>query len=199
MRLQSDSCSAAQHQELREFSEWILNIGNGNLGQPNDGEVEINILDDLLLKNYSDPIEAIILSTYPPLQGDVDIKGTLRESAILAPKLSIVDEVNSYMLSLNDKEEMEYFSLDLVCKTSLNRSYQVDLLTPEALNGLKCSSLPNHNLKLKPGVPIMLVRNINQCSSLCNGTRLIVTQLANHVIEAEVMTGTHVGLKVFIP
>ena len=93
---------------------------------------------------------------------------------------------------------MEYFSSDFVCKTSLNRSYQVDLLTPEVLNGLKCLGLSNHSLKLKANVPIMLMRNIDQSLGLCNGTRLIITQLANHVIETEVMTGTNIDSKIFI-
>ncbi|KAK9048215.1 hypothetical protein SSX86_032822 [Deinandra increscens subsp. villosa] len=39
----------------------------------------------------------------------------------------------------------------------------------------------------------MLMRNINQTCGLCNGTRLLVTQLLNRVIEAEIITGTSIG------
>ena len=42
-----------------------LNIGEGKLREPNDGEDEINIPDDLLIKDYSNPIEAIVNFTYP--------------------------------------------------------------------------------------------------------------------------------------
>ena len=45
----------------------------------------------------------------------------------------------------------------------------------------------------------MLLRNLNQTAGLCNGTRLIVTQLADWVIEAKIITGTNIGSKVFIP
>ena len=31
MRLQNDSCSPTEHQELKEFFEWILNMGMENL------------------------------------------------------------------------------------------------------------------------------------------------------------------------
>ncbi|OIT28039.1 hypothetical protein A4A49_53946 [Nicotiana attenuata] len=66
--------------------------------------------------------------------------------------------------------------------------------TPEFLNSIKCSGVPNHSITLKVGVSVMLLRNIDQSSGLCNGTRLIITRLENRVIE-----GNMAGEKVFIP
>ncbi|XP_073219612.1 uncharacterized protein [Cicer arietinum] len=37
-----------------------------------------------------------------------------------------------------------------------------DWFTLEFLNDMKCSRIPNHRLKLKIGVPVMLLRNIDQ-------------------------------------
>lgn len=45
----------------------------------------------------------------------------------------------------------------------------------------------------------MLLRNIDQAEGLCNGTRLIVTRLANHVIEAKIITEKNIGNRVYIP
>lgn len=45
----------------------------------------------------------------------------------------------------------------------------------------------------------MLLCNLNQSDGLCNGSRLIVTQLGEKVIQARLITGTHVGNDVFIP
>ncbi|XP_075106828.1 uncharacterized protein LOC107832100 [Nicotiana tabacum] len=59
--------------------------------------------------------------------------------------------------------------------------------------------IPNHSIALKVGVPVMLLRNIDQSSGLCNGTRLIITKLENRVIEAKVLLGKMAGDKVFIP
>jgi ATP-dependent DNA helicase PIF1 len=76
----------------------------------------------------------------------------------------------------------------------------IETLYPiEYLNSLSANNFPAHKLKLKIGVPVMLLRNINQSVGLCNGTRLIVTNLGHNVIEAVIITGTHIGEKVYIP
>lgn len=65
----------------------------------------------------------------------------------------------------------------------------IELLTPEFLNSLRKLGLPGHHIKLKIGTPIILMRNLDQIKGLCNGTRLIVTNMANHVLEARIMGG----------
>ena len=73
------------------------------------------------------------------------------------------------------------------------------LYPPEYLNTFKFPGLPPHKLQLKVGVPIMLLRNVNLEGGLCNGTRMIVTNLMSKVIEAEIITGTRIGERVYIP
>ncbi|GJQ94767.1 DNA helicase [Tanacetum coccineum] len=51
------------------------------------------------------------------------------------------------------------------------------LYPPEYLNALNFPGLPPHELQLKIGTPIMLLRNINVVGGLCNGTRMIIRQL----------------------
>ncbi|KAH1215885.1 ATP-dependent DNA helicase PIF1 [Glycine max] len=48
------------------------------------------------------------------------------------------------------------------------------------------------------GSPIMLLRKLDQTQGLCNGTRLIVTRLAKHVIVAEIISGKNIGQNVYI-
>uniref|UniRef100_A0A0D3D015 ATP-dependent DNA helicase n=1 Tax=Brassica oleracea var. oleracea TaxID=109376 RepID=A0A0D3D015_BRAOL len=70
----------------------------------------------------------------------------------------------------------------------------------EFLNIVKVAGLPRHCLKLKVGVPIMCLRNMDVTDSLCNGTRLIVTQLLPHVIQGRIITGNDIsGEAVWIP
>jgi len=58
--------------------------------------------------------------------------------------------------------------------------------------------LPPHELILKTGVPVMLLRNL-QPPILCYGTRLCIKTLNKNVLEATVLTGNGKGINVYIP
>lgn len=45
----------------------------------------------------------------------------------------------------------------------------------------------------------MLLRNLNPAAGLCNGTRLLVKEMHENVLECEFLTGERVGKRVFIP
>ncbi|XP_074277016.1 uncharacterized protein LOC141600672 [Silene latifolia] len=182
MRLRGgDSCSELA--QIKEFSEWILKVGDGEAGDPNDGEVELELPNDILIQHTGDPIASIVDAIYPSLENQLSNPEYLQERAILAPTHEIVDLVNDYVLSRIDATEKIYFSSDEVSKDESNIGVR-DLYTTEFLNSIKCSGLPNHELKLKVGAIVMLLRNIDQSRGLCNGTRLIVTDLGSRVIRA---------------
>jgi ATP-dependent DNA helicase PIF1 len=96
-------------------------------------------------------------------------------------------------------ESKEYYSCDSIDRSDVNDCEIFETLTPEFLNSLRTSGLPNHKITLKIGTPIMLMRNLDQSEGLCNGTRLIVTRLANHVIEAKIISGKGIGNIQYIP
>ncbi|XP_024976242.1 uncharacterized protein LOC112514142 [Cynara cardunculus var. scolymus] len=79
-------------------------------------------------------------------------------------------------------EENEYLSSDTLCESEhLHDEFDKTLYSPDVLNGLKLSEIPNHKILLKVGVPVMLLRNIDQKSRLCNDTRLRVLTLGNRM------------------
>ncbi|XP_031116659.1 uncharacterized protein LOC116020319 [Ipomoea triloba] len=139
-------------EKLETFANWIADLGDGKLGQNNDGECNIVIPSQFVLQNEGDPIK-----------------------------------------------EITYLSCDSVCKSDTNANMLSEVHTTEFLNSLRCSGVPNHSLTLKVGSPIMLLRNIDHSLGLCNGTRLIVTKLGNHVIEAQILCGNNAGTNVLIP
>ncbi|XP_057544039.1 uncharacterized protein LOC130823436 [Amaranthus tricolor] len=196
MRLQTQS---VDDNDLKDFADWILKIGDGILGEPNDGEAIIDIPDQFLIKDVVDPIGAIVESTYPSIQENLSDTNFFQERAILCPTNDIVGKVNEYVLSLLPGDEKVYLSSDSISKSDGCFESNADAFSVEYLNSIKCSGLPNHELKLKVGAPVMMLRNIDQSAGLCNGTRLVVNQLGDHIVEATILTGCNKGEKVFIP
>jgi len=96
-------------------------------------------------------------------------------------------------------DEKEYLSANYVDRSEADGNETFDVLTLEFLNTLTTSGFHNHKIKLKTDAPIMLLRNIDRSEGLCKGTRLIVTRLTNHVIEAKVISGKNIGEILYIP
>ncbi|XP_021990917.1 uncharacterized protein LOC110887647 [Helianthus annuus] len=198
MRLTVGS-SASDAEEIKQFAKWLLDIGEGNVGGPNDGEASIEIPRDLLITDTLDPISTLIDFVYPSILENFNNQNYFSERAILAPKNEVVHEINDRLLSLFPGEEREYLSSDSLCQSENPNATQQKLYSPDVLNGLKVSGLPNHRLALKVGVPVMLLRNIDQQNGLCNGTRLQVKKKYNRVIEAEIISGGNIGTRTYIP
>lgn len=95
-------------------------------------------------------------------------------------------------------EEKEYLSSDSTVESNEDSQVQGDWFTTEVLNEIKCSGIPSHRLRLKPRVPVMLMRNIDQANGLCNGTRLLVNELCKNVIGPIVQIGKNIGDKIYI-
>lgn len=95
--------------------------------------------------------------------------------------------------------EKVFLSYDSICASETSPSDDIDTYTTEFLNTVKGSGIPDHQIRLKVGAPIMLLRNIDKSLGLCNGTRLTVSRLNDHVIDAIITFGKFINEKVFIP
>ena len=51
--------------QTRLFTDWLLDIGEGNVSGANDGDTIIDILEDLLITQKCDPIGSLIEFVYP--------------------------------------------------------------------------------------------------------------------------------------
>ena len=69
---------------------------------------------------------------------------------------------------------------------SLPDQAQQHLYPMTLLNSLAPLGCPPHQLRLKEGLPIMLLRNLNNAHGLANGTRLFCRRFFAHLIEIEV-------------
>ncbi|XP_055803442.1 uncharacterized protein LOC129872490 [Solanum dulcamara] len=135
MRLQVGR-SSEDLDELKQFSDWILAIGDGKTGYFIDGVEKVKISDDLLIHNCDDPISGIVESTYfNYLTHSTDMK-YLQERAILAPTLQMVESVNDYMVSLNHSPDNSYLSPDIICMFDHAFTSLEHVQTPEFLNSI---------------------------------------------------------------
>ncbi|CAA0841640.1 PIF1 helicase [Striga hermonthica] len=93
MRLQSFS-DTDERDELTTFAEWIASTGDGTVGGSNDGCAAIDIPEDIQLETSDDPIATIVESTYPMFKNATDDPSYLKDIAILAPTLEVVESIN---------------------------------------------------------------------------------------------------------
>ncbi|CAF4685154.1 unnamed protein product [Rotaria sp. Silwood2] len=143
--------------------------------------------------NVVDSIEILKTSVFPYIRTHYKDHKWLCERAILAPKNNSVNAINLQIQQQLPGETTSYKSIDTVVDVDDAVQYPI-----EFLNSLEPSGMPPHNLLLKIGSPIMLLRNLD-APRLCNGTRLAVKSLMPHVIEATILTGCAKGEDVFIP
>ncbi|XP_047949496.1 uncharacterized protein LOC125195385 [Salvia hispanica] len=126
--------------------------------------------------------------------------GDFRQILPVVPKGSRQDVVN---VVINSSYLWKYCRIDMssdsIAHSDSTSGGLAALHSVEFLNNLKCSGTPNHELLLKVGTPVMLLRNIDHSNGLCNGTRLLITRLGDYVLEAQVLAGHNVGHKVLIP
>ncbi|XP_057415223.1 uncharacterized protein LOC130710086 [Lotus japonicus] len=200
MRLLNSQSSSAM-EDIKNFAEWILQVSDGKLNCHGGEDSEIEIPADLLIDDSECPLNKLVEFTYPAMLTNLTLKNYkyFEERALLSPTLDSVENVNNMMLSMIPGEEKEYLSSDSTCRSDEDSEIDAEWFTYEFLNDIRCYGIPNHRLILKVGVPIMLLRNIDQSGGLCNGTRLIVSDLGKNVIGAHVVTGQRAGEKIFIP
>ncbi|XP_057760736.1 uncharacterized protein LOC130981132 [Arachis stenosperma] len=186
-------------QELKNFAEWLLKIGDGLAGDTTDGESIVHIPSDILIKNSETALDDLIDFVYPNMLSNLSVENYFKDRAILAPTLDFcVTDVNNKMTAGLPGQERVYLSSDSVCAEEGNMEFELDAFSLEILNGINYSCLPPHKLVLKVGAPVMLLRNIDQTNGLCNGTRMQVKRMRNHVIECKTLTGNKAGSIVLI-
>ncbi|KAF8112811.1 hypothetical protein N665_0061s0020 [Sinapis alba] len=89
MRVLSENLTAKDAKELKEFSELILDVGDGNIGGENDGEVVIIIPEEFLITNADDPIESISRAVYGDVASLQQNKETKRRQLPIAVVFAI--------------------------------------------------------------------------------------------------------------
>jgi hypothetical protein len=175
-----------------EFVEWLLRVGNGDL--LNDHHLPqdtVALPQQIVVTNIVDAIFGMTISASQMAE--------IQDYAILCPKNSESLTLNDKVLERLDGEVREYCSADSIewgegdDGDALATDYPV-----EYVNSLTPSGMPPHKLRLKVNAVVMLMRNVNVRAGLCNGTRLSVVALHEHVIDCKIIAGRCAGDRAFL-
>ena len=175
-----------QRAELEWFCAWLLQLGNGQL--PTDAEGWITLPPALVMEAELPEVIAWIFGNFTDPEN-------MAARAVLAPTNALVDSINERVTDLFPGQAVECLSAD----DTVGDAQELPV-PQEYLNGLCVPGFPPHHLRLKPGMPVILLRNISPAQGLCNGTRLLVVAVhGGRLLEASVASGREAGRQVFIP
>jgi hypothetical protein len=172
--------------------DYLLRIGNGTKDMFAGDYVRLP--KDIVIE-YKDKhsIDHLIDCVFPDLDSNACSTQYMREREILYTRNDYVDEINARMIDRFPGKATVFYSFDSVDDDKRN-NYPQDFLNSITPNGL-----PSHELRIKINCPLILLRNLDLCSGLCNGTHLVVKAVDKHILDAEIVNGTHGGDMVFIP
>ena len=71
--------------------------------------------------------------------------------------------------------------------------------SPEFLNSSNMPGLAPHCLKLKKGMLVMLLRNLDPENGHCNGVKYVINNLLDRVLEVTSVNGSNPGSKLLVP
>lgn len=103
MRLLTNNLTIWKAEELKDFSKWILDVADINLGGENDGDAVINIPKEFLITDaeYAKNLSKKICGDVIPHQQNKD-PNFFQERAILCPTNEDVKMINQHMLDKLD-------------------------------------------------------------------------------------------------
>jgi ATP-dependent DNA helicase PIF1 len=139
-------------------------------------------------------ITGLINHVYPPdllLRAATD-PFAFRGRCLLTTLNTTVVKLNTHILKRLPGQLQTYQSIDSLDTNETSSSDLHELLVKQ-LQSIDLPSLPPLQLNLKVGAPIILLRNLCPQEGLCNGTRMVITSLRTHYIEARLLGGDFNG------
>jgi ATP-dependent DNA helicase PIF1 len=154
----------------------------------------VRLPKDIVIEyKYKHSIDSLIDCVFPDLSKNAYSTDYMHERGIPCMRNDYVDEINARMIDKFPDKAMVFYSFDSVDDDERN-NYPQDFLNSITPNGLS-----PHELRLKINCRLILLCNLDLHKGLCNGTHLVVRTVDKHIIDAEIVNGTHAGDKVFIP
>ncbi|XP_050064765.1 ATP-dependent DNA helicase pif1-like [Aphis gossypii] len=163
-----------------DFATWLLQLGSGQLPAVDGVRDSVEIPQEMVCD-----IANLIDFVFPQQMSLANIDEFARK-IILCPRNDDCRKVNRTVLQRIDGAQRSYTAIDTVV---VDDPDEVANYPTEFLNTLEPDGLPPYNLTLKVGSIVMLLRNLDSKRRLCNGTRLVVTELRRYNFKAKMLSG----------
>jgi len=179
--------------DTAEFAQWLLDVGHGRNMVDN---CHIRFPATMRVPDEDTLIQSIYpgINSLPPPPPEYFLN-----RMILAPRNLDVRDLNKKVLGCMSGEVRQYISADRTVNEPGADPADAEPLPVEFLRAIDASNLPPGELDLKLGCPIILLRNLAPTRGLCNGSRMIVTQMRDRVLEVRLIGGDHDGETTLIP
>ena len=169
--------------KLQLFDAWMNDIGYDTIPKETDihgAAIKINESNI----SHCKKLEEFVHETYHNMNETTNAN-YFKNRCILTPKNEDVRQINSICLkSFNcvSNERSLYKDKTYNSTDSVGLDDVSSWFTQEWLNTRQYNGVPLHQLRLKTGMPVILLRNINPAMGLCNGTRLIIKELHENIL-----------------
>ena len=170
--------SEQEIEKMKEFMVFLRRLGTGVL--PPNEEGNITLPDKMVESDFESEEEMqdmAIEYLFGNINDHVNDTQYMMNNVILCP-------LNKSVREINDKIIEKMHTTEFVSYAADTPSQENPEIPVEFLNTMDVPGLPLYELRLKVGMPIMVIRNINKKRHICNGTRLIVERVTSNLLYA---------------
>ena len=189
------NCLHGFNPEAEHYAQWLLTVGDDDTAATTSNGIYNDLItfpDHILFHGSNDNLANWV---FPNLDSynQLDSGDWLCQRAVLTPNNEHVNNINKNpMMDLfpgDGSDEMVTQSADI-----LTQEFENAGIPNEYLSSLNPSGFPPHRLRLKIGLPpLILLRNLNPSQGLLNGTKPRLQRIHDHmvVLEVKISGGDH--------
>ncbi|EFE43857.1 hypothetical protein TRV_01369, partial [Trichophyton verrucosum HKI 0517] len=163
--------------ENRAFAEWLARL---TIDESLQGWIRLHPV----IKSTTN-LTAFTDWAYPNLAENSTNPEFFKDRAIVTSLNENVRLLNQYFLAKFPREVLTRYAINT---TDINDAAHKEV-SREFLQSPNSGSPPPSKLRLKIGVPIMLLRNLNPSKGLCNRTRFILRRALHQYLEVQINSG----------
>jgi hypothetical protein len=180
------------------FGKALLLLGEGKKQKSDFGIIKLNHINIKACKSKDEMRQALTEFVYSDLKSSIrsghhETVTYLNERCILAPLNRDVKKLNDEILERLPGTMSVLRSIDTPDPDG------VGSLPEECLNKISLGGFPDHEIKVKIGMPLVVLRNMDIKRGVCNGSRIVVVDFGVGFIAGQLMSGPFAGNEITLP